>query len=515
MNGICLLFYVTLFAQATAPLGSSGSSGSQPTFGGPLANSNPSTAPLGSTSSPLGSTTSPLGSNLTDSKKDDSRTYGWQINEYRELEYIVQISPSLLSFMQNPADKQELASQIPPALIGRVKRVVVRIGNDVLPRTPLEEIEKLFPAIASLPPGKLKEMGSGTVINVNNASGSGSGSYPQPGTGGLNSVTTAPLGSTFADQARGTTSQPQSQGSLLDRFASNGTTISGQSSRFNNTAQTPYSQNLSTNRLPDTGGSLGSAQGYVPDLTAQRSTDPYAMGINGTGTSGYGTNVASTNGFGSNGYGSGALGSNGYASNPAVNQYGQAPPLRNDYSNLNNGTAFNNGLGYNGNSAGNLPMGYANDPRYNSTNDTAIAGQYPNRQGFGSTTGYEDGFGPNSNPLLNQRRLGNSYGDPNGLPSASGYLASNATTRSDLPGTNINPPGSERLLNPRQASAYRNELQSGIYPNLQTTDNNYFFYVFFILSVAVNLWMVHLLRSLYLRYRNLLSSLRSQATLSS
>ena len=42
------------------------------------------------------------------------------------------------------------------------------------------------------------------------------------------------------------------------------------------------------------------------------------------------------------------------------------------------------------------------------------------------------------------------------------------------------------------------------------SDGSYHLFIFFVLSVAVNLWMVHLLRSLYLRYRNLLSSLRSQ-----
>ncbi len=107
------------------------------------------------------------------------RDYGWTINKVDGvLEYIVQINPEKLSRMQLKSvafpNGQENPSDMPRELVGRASRVVVRIGNDILPRVPsLEQLERQ-PRItdplsagstAMLPPGRMQDVESG-VFNI-------------------------------------------------------------------------------------------------------------------------------------------------------------------------------------------------------------------------------------------------------------------------------------------------------------------------------------------------------------
>ncbi|MDX1928618.1 MAG: hypothetical protein SFV81_18955 [Pirellulaceae bacterium] len=68
------------------------------------------------------------------------RDYGWQVKD-GFLEYIVQINPDKKRAMETL--NVENASNMPPQLVGRASRVVVRFGNDILPREPsLQELER-------------------------------------------------------------------------------------------------------------------------------------------------------------------------------------------------------------------------------------------------------------------------------------------------------------------------------------------------------------------------------------
>jgi hypothetical protein len=73
---------------------------------------------------------------------ETERDYGWEVNPNGDvLEYIIQLAPDKVELMQ--ATLQESLSDIPSELVGRATRIVVRIGTDVLPRTPsLAEIGK-------------------------------------------------------------------------------------------------------------------------------------------------------------------------------------------------------------------------------------------------------------------------------------------------------------------------------------------------------------------------------------
>lgn len=484
--------------------------------------------------------------------ESDGKNYGWQINKLGELEYLIQISPSMLRDMQDPVNKSELESRIPRELVGRIKRVVVSIGNDTLPRTPLSEVERLMPATASLPTGKLQNLEGGSIVNVNNpASDNGFQNFNQstPPPINNNSAATTPLGSAFMDSARGGIQQPAA-GSLLDRFTGSGQGISGGRSNNVNTAGSPLGSTVNS-RTGTTGNNWNASNGYpnnsatggsysnggydrVADsrygqasngysgtqdnLGTSRWNDPNSLSNNSTagyGQSGYGQNSYGQNGYGQggtqngnlqngtiqNGYGQGtygqgtyAQGANGQSSYGTNGAYG---PLRNDVyaNNYNNGQSTLANGANRFNTLGN--QSYGNDPNY-------LNNGYGNRNGLGGTSGFADSYGQYGGPLMDNRRPG-SLADYSGLSPATGYLASTASNRTDLPSTNP----TDRNYAAQSQRAVIPGYPNQNYPN---QDNNYFFYVFFILSIAINLWMVHLLRSLYLRYRSLLSSLRSQAT---
>lgn len=526
------------------------------------------TAPLGSQAMGAGSQagTTPLGSagfsangfggtsNMDPSMESEGKNYGWQINKLGELEYLIQISPSMLRDMQDPVNKSELESRIPRELVGRIKRVVVSIGNDTLPRTPLAEVERLMPATASLPTGKVQNLEGGSIVNVNNpASDNGFSNFNQSTPPPINnSAATTPLGSAFMDSARGGNQQPAS-GSLLDRFTGSGQTISGGRSSNGNTAGSPlgstvngrtgttgtnwnassgYPNNLATggsysnggyDRVADSryGQTTNGYGGTQDTLGASRWNDPNSLsnGTTGYGQNGYGQSSYGQSGYGQsgtlqngnlqNGYGQGTYGQGNYAqganAQTGYGTNGAYGPLRNDvYANsYNNGVNGQSTLG-NGNRFNTLGnQNYGNDPNYMNSGNRNL--------GLG---GFADNYGQYGGPLLDNRRPG-SFADYSGLAPATGYLASTASSRTDLPSTN--PQASDRnyaAQNQRAGNGYLagNGNPNYVGQNYPAQDNNYFFYVFFILSIAVNLWMVHLLRSLYLRYRSLLSSLRNQAT---
>ncbi|MEZ6136922.1 MAG: hypothetical protein R3C53_18665 [Pirellulaceae bacterium] len=77
------------------------------------------------------------------------RDFGWQVADDGALEYIVQLAPDKIALMQST--HQENISDMPPELVGRVTRFVVRIGTEPLPRTPsLDNIASYFPKLNSV-----------------------------------------------------------------------------------------------------------------------------------------------------------------------------------------------------------------------------------------------------------------------------------------------------------------------------------------------------------------------------
>ncbi len=115
-------------------------------------------------------TTAPIAFAQVETGKE--RDYGWSVNpEDGVLEYIVQIKPEEVRAMQERSvafpNGQEDVSNIPRELVGRIARVVVRIGNEVLPRTPsLEELERMPPINSPLNPSSTALLGPGRMQDV-------------------------------------------------------------------------------------------------------------------------------------------------------------------------------------------------------------------------------------------------------------------------------------------------------------------------------------------------------------
>ncbi len=99
--------------------------------------------------------------------------YGWAVNkDDGVLEYIVQINPDKKRAMEQRSvqfpNGQENVSNMPRELVGRASRVVIRFGTEILPREPsLQELERsprLFEpsmsAAAMLGEGQLKDLES-------------------------------------------------------------------------------------------------------------------------------------------------------------------------------------------------------------------------------------------------------------------------------------------------------------------------------------------------------------------
>lgn len=499
------------------------------------------------------------------SAEGDGKNFGWQINKYNELEYLIQISPNALREMQS-MHLDKIESSIPKELVGRIKRVVVITGTQTLPRAPLSEVERIVPTVASLPPAKVQDLEGGKVVQVNNpASDNGFQSYNQTQPLGNSLGAPPPQGSSFLDSARGGVAA-NSGGSLYDRYAQPGQGISS-GGRLSSTAN---------NSVGGRNGGLGATTAWQnSNLNAANGSYAGNGGLSGgnynsvpgSPSSGYGTNNSFSNSgsFANNNTNLSGYANSGYAANNALGTgsgYG-----------VNNGLGAGSGLGANNGFGVGGASGYAangqgsnysydrfadnrfaagNGNNWADTNSLASAGGYHNNSasqpgynqstyanglsggsyGLGTQGGFRNDSWPNQSSGIANGRLNNSdpyyqtyggrptsgfgdsypqYGtslldnrratqDPY-LSPATGYLASNSAigTRAELPSTQPN--------NFTSAGAVRTAV-----PYLPQTDNNYFFYVFFILSVAVNLWLVHLLRSLYLRYRGLLGSLRSQTS---
>ncbi len=95
-----------------------------------------------------------------------SRDFGWEIdqrNPDKALCYIVQISPEIAATMER--DAYENTSNMPPELVGRATRIVVRIGNSLLPQEPSLEVLRTMPVVNS-PPDAIAQLGNSRMSDV-------------------------------------------------------------------------------------------------------------------------------------------------------------------------------------------------------------------------------------------------------------------------------------------------------------------------------------------------------------
>jgi|694.fasta_scaffold05459_6 hypothetical protein len=463
--------------------------------------------PLGSTR-PSASTNSATADSLSSSPDSGEVTkYGWQLNENNELEYLVQIAPDMIPFMNRTTGQKEFVSEIPKQLVGRVHRVVVSIGTGPLPRNPsLQDIDRMVPAIASLPPGRMQQLEpDASVVNVNNnQQNAGLPPYPQsyagqtqatPNANFNQNVPTAPLGSAFLEGTRNggqnmaagttnrnSTSQPGTGQSGTGQSGTGqlgfGQTAWGQNA---NNLPPATSGNVSANTAP-----LGSSRQFSNTATNPTNAQSPRQTVQGNQS-----DNRQLPGSGWNSTGDmGRFADQRFSGNNNVSNWQGMQNSQDPQSLQPNGgypSQFANNQYANGQYA-NSQYGQGN--QYASNGQAGFANQNPGFQSYAQ--GFGDTHGRQGMSIADQMRS-------TGQWVATGNSNDNyqRNSRSLIAG---NSPSDHQRYD--GAASARGDYSGN--------DNNYHLFIFFVLSVAVNLWMVHLLRSLYVRYKTLLASLRSQ-----
>lgn len=423
------------------------------------------------------------------------RDYGWSVNKLDGvLEYIVQINTDEVRAMEQRSVKypngQENVSNMPRELVGRASRVVTRVGNEILPREPslqdLERTPRLFEqpnpsATALLGPGRLQELES----NVHNIQGSAPALPEFPnGLGGAQGQTGVgndrfgQASNTLRDDPKESLSDAFPDSNMLAQNLSNNQSgasgflndtrgaAAGASSRFNNTAQ-PAVANPAANPSANPPSSMPAF--------------PPAVGANST-----------------------------LATNPYPGS------TNSKSSGLGNGTQ----LGSNP-SALNYPDPRLNPPSLNSP----LPQQQTPSSGFGTTPGLAgrpaNNWAATSNPApaTYDPRLSQPYdsyaGTPNYSPSYTS--APNPGTYPLHVATNAPNPAlansSTQTGRPPQTAASGGVAAPPISASggqITATNVDGILQVLFLLSLVVNFYLGILIRKLLIRYRSLLTNVRSQ-----
>ena len=418
------------------------------------------------------------------------RDYGWQVSpEDGALEYIVQISPQKAAQMQT--GQWENSSDMPPQLVGRATRILVRIGDAVLPRTPsLAEIESRMPRYnsaadlnAALGPGRVSDVES--VVNVQGGnlpalpSNPGGMSQPNVIDQAAQAAPSRPsLSSQFLNDSRNAGNSTAS-GFPAAPSGLPSTSVPFPNSKFKDTA--PVANNAGG--LPSTGGAVG---GGLTGSAAQTGNQNWQGASGGRiadnrGLPGYGSeaglpannwsnfsdpqslNYAAN---GQNGSQTGTQNSTGFGVPPG----GQFPGRSLSEALQQNQTGYGGG-------------GYANNG-YGNNRNAYGAGNY----GGGNYSNSANQPGPRGGNFTGEMNAGNANIDRlAGLPATGGV------------------PAVPKADNEKSAS---DDAQSKAAAQATASDN--FLQVFFLLSLVVNFYLAMLIRKLLTRYRSLLSSVRSQ-----
>ncbi len=456
MNGIGLLVLISVFGQVAAPTSPAPPSASQ----------------------------------------GDERDFGWQISpEDGALEYIVQISPQVVQVLQ--LSKDQFASHMPPALVGRATRVVVQVGSGVLPREPsLKELEN-YPRFnssadlqAALGRGGFSDIEAESLKNVQ-----GGGLPPLPGLSSAGSLSDA-ADNVIDRAANATANLPASGGSIaqqlrndflnsarnspppipgnLDAEARNPASPQQSSlglggSKFNSTAPPPVTD------APAglVGGNANVSGTAVPPLAAPPSVSDW-----GTSTPPLADYRPAP------GFSEPALRSP--ATDPRALEPQYAPPARDD-----------------------LPMGIAQRGQMPGRSLSEQLGQ--DRYSFDARDprgGSQDGYA-NYRNHSNLDRDAYEYSNQRDPLGAGGYegASNRGSALSKLASRETLPATTPKNIAEEEESPGDNSSTSGA-ETPKTNDN--LWQLFFLLSLVMNLYLGRLIHKLLLRYRSLLANVRSQ-----
>jgi len=464
------------------------------------------------------------------------RDYGWQIHpKDGKLEYIVQISPKEIDFMVSAA-KEKASSSIPPEVAARLSRVVVRIGEDPIVSTPIDEVMRLpvvttavmanIEAVAGR--GKFSQLESapsGDVLTV-------AGNEPPPMASTLGSSLPAPPGTTLDSLvAQNTAGLPSGASAFLNdargvladaglstgKYANTGTPVPGTSPTVTSSTLNPAAPVGSSwpTGSASTGSSLGTSTLGTPPSTYGTTTGQMPSGTQGYSSvpgsymtnPGYPTTTPGYTSVPQYGSTTATPGATGYSSPTG---YGSAPGYSTAPNYVTPGTGTTNGWSAsNGNFA--MPPRGTTAPTqgytpYTTTGNLAGYTHDPlSLPSYGQSSYGQNTYGQNTNRVADNRPLSNL---PSTFPSTSSVGLGNASA---LPpsvsagvGNNYTKP-----LGPQDGAFTGPGFQPHTYPNPSGMNN--VLPVMFVLSLVINFYLGMLIRKLLGRYRSLLSSVRGQA----
>lgn len=454
-----------------------------------------------------------------------NRDFGWELdtqNPDKALCYIIQLSPENVAEMQGKAIEKR--SDMPPELVGRATRILVRIGTDVLPQTPtLEELRNMprfnSPAdvTAQLGGGRLSDVDPSELQNVQQRGSN----PPLPSFPGQSSAAPQSSGSPqFSGNAAGTV--PPASGPTMPR------------SNFSDSASTDSANPIDQAKQLDRGvpafptprantpvpnyADSGSSQTDRAGTTANSGTLPNNAGAWRTPTIDESQRsrdeVNRTADNRSQTQGGGNYPQSNYPQSTVPPNYDSRIPPSLDPSTMTsipNRAAPNIGFGANSNGQNQGKFGLST-PGYD--NFSGQGGQVGQGTQYGQNGSYNQGYGGGqySGQYGNGQFVGGNGQRPNGQNGFDGrdLIASNTT----LPPPNTNtsspqqPPAKNSASEKSPGDTENNTLTS---PSSSKTSEN-ILSVFFLFSLVVNFYLGMLIRKLLTRYRALLANMRGQAS---
>ncbi len=406
-----------------------------------------------------------VGLDPTATLNGSERDYGWQISKVDGvLEYIIQLSPQTVDLMQST--NQEKLSDMPPALVGRATRTVVRIGTAVLPRTPsLAEISKMprystaSDLTAQLSPGRFSDLESNAVLNVQQ--------YGLPPTAS-NGSTMPPTGS---------------MSNLIDQAAAALPDLPGTSAPSNSGMQNPAAGTVPMGPPPGMAGGVAASSGF-PNISPQAApTLPYPN---------------------SPAPGSSPLASSNSTLPPMSGAWNASPPASSNLADLPTfrGPPTNPTAGAGSQQAGNVPssnLGFGIPPNGQRPGQPLADAMFQNQ----NSAPANNGFPPAGNSFTNL--LPPQVNTPD-----AGSVATQAGTGALAGQLNGGGQNGQGQSSAQQGEKSPHDTNRGSDDHRKTTTADNFVPVFLLLSLVVNIYLVTLIRKLLTRYRSLLSSVRSQ-----
>jgi len=455
------------------------------------------------------------------------RDYGWAVNkDDGVLEYIVQINPDKKRAMEQRSvqfpNGQENVSNMPRELVGRASRVVIRFGTEVLPREPslqeLERTQRLFEqpnasAAAMLGEGQLRDIES----PVRNIQGQGlAPAFPalpnglagaQGQAGGFSDQVGQPANSLrneFSERlsdALPDSSLPgpnmlaqnmANQAGGASAFLNEARGATGAGSKFNSTAQpanSPLSPvaNLQTN-----------SPARLPDFPATANANsPFAS-----------ANQASINGANSRNNGLGSELGVGNTTTPLYSADRLNPPSLNTQMSLPQQRTPSSTFGTSPGLASQASSEWNNSLNPTAPGYSPSMSQPQDNYNFGGAPNYP----PNYTSTQNLGEAQNStHTAMNNAPYNTSNNSNSTTPRKQTNGVSpLSPNQMEVALAVRDKFDKNKDGQ--LTPDEYTPANvDGILLTLFVVSLLVNLYLGHLIRKLLMRYRLVLTNVRSQA----